>query len=177
MGGLRVSMQCNEEFLDQLSVCSRTEENHGKPWWNWPVAGPSGYKLTSSQESDIKYANPNICPYLAVDLFEKLYVFVITEFSFYLHMSDEHQAIVSNICEENTCLYAHTCIQTYLYLYLWLFDYWWIWISIVVMVVVVVVVGDRMLYEVRCPSSNRGVFVTVHISSALLMFHHVVQRR
>jgi hypothetical protein len=35
------SMQCNVEFGYQLSICSRTEENHGKPWSSWPVAGPS----------------------------------------------------------------------------------------------------------------------------------------
>jgi hypothetical protein len=58
------SMQCDVEFGYQLSFCSRTEENHGKPWSSWPVAGPSGCKLTSSQETGVKYANPNIGPYL-----------------------------------------------------------------------------------------------------------------
>jgi hypothetical protein len=44
----------------QLSIGSRIEENHGKLWSIWPVAGPSGCKLTSSQQSGIKYANPNV---------------------------------------------------------------------------------------------------------------------
>jgi hypothetical protein len=35
-----------------------------KPWSNWPVAWPSGYKLTSGQQSGIEYASPNIIPYL-----------------------------------------------------------------------------------------------------------------
>jgi hypothetical protein len=48
----------------QLSICYRIEENHGKPWSTWPVAGPSGCKLTSSQQSGINYANPNVSPYL-----------------------------------------------------------------------------------------------------------------
>jgi hypothetical protein len=35
------SMQCNVEFGYQLSICSGTKENHGKPWSSWPVAGTS----------------------------------------------------------------------------------------------------------------------------------------
>jgi hypothetical protein len=44
------SMQCHLEFGYQLSICSGTKENHGKPWSSWPVAGPSGCKMTSSQQ-------------------------------------------------------------------------------------------------------------------------------
>jgi hypothetical protein len=36
--------------------------DQGKPS-SWLVAGPSGCKLTSSQQSGIKSANPNISPY------------------------------------------------------------------------------------------------------------------
>jgi hypothetical protein len=43
----------------------------GKALSSWPVAGPFGCKLTSSQQSGINYANPNIFPYLAVALFVK----------------------------------------------------------------------------------------------------------
>jgi hypothetical protein len=32
--------------------------DHGKLWLSGPVAGPSGCKLTSSQQSSIKYASP-----------------------------------------------------------------------------------------------------------------------
>jgi hypothetical protein len=60
--GCMGSMQCNVKFGYQLSICSGTKENHGKPWSCWPVAGPSGCKLTSSQQSGIKSANPNISP-------------------------------------------------------------------------------------------------------------------
>jgi hypothetical protein len=56
------SVTCNSVY--RLSICSRTEENHEKPWSSWPVAGPSGCKLTYSQQSGIKYVNPNVCPYL-----------------------------------------------------------------------------------------------------------------
>jgi hypothetical protein len=52
--GYMWSMQCNVEFRYELCICSRIEENHGKHWWSWSVAGPSGCKLTSSQQSGIK---------------------------------------------------------------------------------------------------------------------------
>jgi hypothetical protein len=45
-------MQCNVEFGYHRSIFSETKENHGKPW--------SSCKLTSSQQSSIKYANSNI---------------------------------------------------------------------------------------------------------------------
>jgi hypothetical protein len=63
-------VQCNVAFRYQLGTCSRTEENQGKPYSSRPVAGPSGCKLTSSRQSGIKDANPNISPYLAVALFD-----------------------------------------------------------------------------------------------------------
>jgi hypothetical protein len=56
-------MQCNVEFGYQLSICSETKENHGKHSSSWPVAKPSECKLTSSQQSGINSANPNISPY------------------------------------------------------------------------------------------------------------------
>jgi len=37
--------------VQYLSICSTTEENHGETRWSWPVAGPSGYVLTSSQQT------------------------------------------------------------------------------------------------------------------------------
>jgi hypothetical protein len=43
------SMQCNVEFGYQLSICFGTKESHRKPCSSWPVAGPSGCKLTFSQ--------------------------------------------------------------------------------------------------------------------------------
>jgi hypothetical protein len=48
------SMQYNVQFGYQLSICSRIEEKHGKPCSSWPVAGPSGCELTSSQQSGFK---------------------------------------------------------------------------------------------------------------------------
>jgi hypothetical protein len=58
------SLQCNMEFGYQLSICFGTKENHGKLSSIWPVAGLSRYKLTSSQQSGIKSASPNISPFL-----------------------------------------------------------------------------------------------------------------
>jgi hypothetical protein len=56
--------------------------------------GPSGYKLTSSQQSGIKYANPNVSPYLCVPaLFEiKVYIFLLHFFSF--DILDAQQTVV-----------------------------------------------------------------------------------
>jgi hypothetical protein len=56
--GCMWNMQCHVEFGYQLSICSGTKET---PWSSLPVAGPSGCKLTSSQQSGIKYASPNLC--------------------------------------------------------------------------------------------------------------------
>jgi hypothetical protein len=62
--GCMWSMQCNVEFGYQLNICSGIKENHGKPSSSWPVAGTSGCKLNSSQQSGIKYAILNVSPYL-----------------------------------------------------------------------------------------------------------------
>jgi hypothetical protein len=43
--GCMGSMQCNVEFGYQLSICSGTKENQGKPKSSWPVAGPSGCSI------------------------------------------------------------------------------------------------------------------------------------
>jgi hypothetical protein len=62
--GCMWSMQCNVELGYQLSICSRTKENHGKPWSSWSAAGPSGGKLATSRQSSIEFANPSVSPYL-----------------------------------------------------------------------------------------------------------------
>jgi hypothetical protein len=43
-----------------------------KPSRSWPVAGPFGCKLTSSQQFGIKYANHNIVPIFVVALLKKV---------------------------------------------------------------------------------------------------------
>jgi hypothetical protein len=92
-------MQCYVEFGYQLSICSGIEETRGNPSLSWSVAEPSGCKLTSSQQPGIKYANPNISPYLAVDLFVKeVYILLSTDFFFIVHTLDEQQTVVYNIC-------------------------------------------------------------------------------
>jgi hypothetical protein len=75
--GCMWSIQSNVEFGYQLSICSGTKENHGKPWSSWPVAGPSGCKLTSSQQSGTEHANPSISPWLCRYFNE---VFMVTIF-------------------------------------------------------------------------------------------------
>jgi hypothetical protein len=75
-------MQCKVEFRYQLSICSGIEENDGKSGSSWPVAGPSGCKLTSSQQSGIEDANPNFSPYLAVALLIQIYILFYFFFSY-----------------------------------------------------------------------------------------------
>jgi hypothetical protein len=67
LGGLHVKHGVQRGY--QLSICSGTTENYRKPWSSWPVAGPSGCKLTSSQQSDIRYASANISPCLSCCFF------------------------------------------------------------------------------------------------------------
>lgn len=70
------SLQCHVEFGYQLNIRSRAKENQGNSWSNWKVAEPPECKLTSSQQSDIWYTNPNASLYLRVALFWNLYRFV-----------------------------------------------------------------------------------------------------
>jgi hypothetical protein len=77
-------MQCNVEFGYQLSICSWTKENHGKPRSSWPVTGPSGCKLTSSQLSGIKYTSPNTSPYLCFFLFLFFFSFLENIYKLFL---------------------------------------------------------------------------------------------
>ena len=94
MGGLHVRHAVQRGIGYQLSICSSTEENHGKPWSSWPVSGPSGYKLTSSQQSGIKYANPNISPCVSCSFISKVYICFSTVFFFcILWMSSKHLCI------------------------------------------------------------------------------------
>jgi hypothetical protein len=46
------SKQCNVEFGYQLSICSRTEENHGKPWSSWPSNWSQNHSLSYSLGAD-----------------------------------------------------------------------------------------------------------------------------
>jgi hypothetical protein len=115
------SMQSNVEFGYQLSICSGTKENHGKPWSRWPVTGPSGCKLTSSQQSGIKYVSPNISPYLAVALLKNIYKLFL-QICLCAYDLDNHKTVY-NTCGRNKRIYAQICIQMYIYLYLWFSDY------------------------------------------------------
>jgi hypothetical protein len=164
------SMQCNVEFGYQLSICCGTKENHGEPWSSWPVAGPSGCKLTSSQQSGIKYASPNISPYLCC-FFSFLIFFTSCFLQLFLcaYNLDEHQT-VHNTCGRNEGIYERICIQTYIYLYLWSFDYRKIWESIVVW-------KNRMLYEVCCSTNSKDYVSQLRSNSPVelqlsLLIHH-----
>jgi hypothetical protein len=100
MGGLRMKQDV------QLSICSRTEEDHAETWSRRQVARPSLCRLTDSQQPGLIYANHNASPYL------RCCCFILTN-SLYMNTN---QRVVCNICEENTCLYAHTCVRSFKYL-------------------------------------------------------------
>jgi hypothetical protein len=97
--GCMRSLQCNMEFGYQLSICSGTKENHGKTWSSWPVAGPSGCKMTSSQQSGINYMSPNASPYL---FFENITLQNITKIVSVYNL-DKHQTAY-NTCGRNKCI-------------------------------------------------------------------------
>jgi hypothetical protein len=88
------NMQCNMEFEYQLSICSGTKENHRKPWWNSPVTGSSECKLTSSQQSSIKYAIPNISLFLCSCFIEKYLQVVLCSYDLI-----KHQTWIPNIVD------------------------------------------------------------------------------
>jgi hypothetical protein len=68
------------EFGYQLSICSGAKEIYGKPSSSWPVAGSSGCKLTTSQQSGINTASPNISPYLCCCfIIQNIYKFGFTD--------------------------------------------------------------------------------------------------
>jgi hypothetical protein len=78
--GCMRSMQCNVEFGYQLCICPGTKESHGKPWSSWPVAGPSGCKMTSSQQSGSPNTSPCLCFFFLniYKLFlQKCYLYII----------------------------------------------------------------------------------------------------
>jgi hypothetical protein len=54
-GGLHEKHAVQRGIWVPLNICSGTKENHGKPWSSLPVAGPSGCKLTSSQQSGVEW--------------------------------------------------------------------------------------------------------------------------
>jgi hypothetical protein len=85
-------MQCNVEFGYQLSIFSGTKENHGKPSSSWPVARPSGCKLSSSQQSGIKYASSNTSPYLCC-CFIKKHLQVVFTIILCAYKFDKHQTV------------------------------------------------------------------------------------
>jgi hypothetical protein len=84
------SMQCNAEFGYQLRIRSGTKENHGNPWSGWPVIGPSGCKLTSSQQSDIEYASPNISPCLWGCFIINTYTVCFTDVLYSYNLDKQH---------------------------------------------------------------------------------------
>jgi CTP synthase (UTP-ammonia lyase) len=78
LGGLHVkhAVQCGIWVQTQNLLCD--QEKPRKTLIKMVVAGPSGSKLTSCQQSGIKYAIPTIIPYLCFCFIEKHLQFVLT---------------------------------------------------------------------------------------------------
>jgi hypothetical protein len=70
MGG----MQCNVEFGYQLSICSGTKEKPRKTLVELVGRRTFRIQLTSSQQSGIECASPNVGPYLSVRYLRTLYI-------------------------------------------------------------------------------------------------------
>jgi hypothetical protein len=118
------SKQYNVGYGYNLSIFRRTEENHAKPWSSCPVAGPCGCKLTSRQQSAIKYANPNVGPYLRYFLIWKKKKFTCLFLqTFRVRTLDEHQTVVLTYAKR---LHVYTHIHTYIYIcvIIWVFVNW-----------------------------------------------------
>jgi hypothetical protein len=84
LGGLHVkhAVQCGIWVATQHFLWDQ-----GKPWSSWPIAGPSRCKLTSCQQSDIKYTSPNINPYLCCFFFFCFKTFISCFYKhFYLYI-------------------------------------------------------------------------------------------
>jgi hypothetical protein len=113
------SRQCDVEFGYQLSICSRTQRNHGKldrvdrsqdlPDANWLLA--SSPALITRPLTLV-----SIC---AVALFEKVYIFVFTDVSFYVHTLDEHQTVVYITLAKRIHVYTHMHAYKHTYIYIY----------------------------------------------------------
>jgi hypothetical protein len=110
------ALQCNVDFGYQLSICSGTKENHGKPWSGWPVAGPSecNWLLASSPANTPGLALVPICDVVFLFYFSFLFLFfnkfLLCAYDFYKHQT------VYNTCGRNKCIYEQICIQIFMYL-------------------------------------------------------------
>jgi hypothetical protein len=86
-----------EAYIATCHLCSNwafsvRQENHSKVWLSWSVAW---WRLTSSQQSSIKYVVHNISSYLCCCLIWKKSLHIcFWSFSFYVHNMDEQQTVV-----------------------------------------------------------------------------------
>jgi hypothetical protein len=119
--GCMGSMQCNMEFGYQLSICSGTKENNGKPWSSWPVAGPSerNWLLASSPALNLgtltSVPTLRYCIFLFFSLFSQQ---VILSLQLFVCEYDlDKQQTVQNTYGRNKGICEQTRIQTDIYLY------------------------------------------------------------
>jgi hypothetical protein len=101
-------MQCNVEFGYKLSICSRTEENHGNPISSCRAQDFSDANGLLASSPTLNTRTLTLVPICAVAVFEKkkftyLSLQICLSVSI-LWMSTKQLCV--NTCVENTCLYA-----------------------------------------------------------------------
>jgi hypothetical protein len=119
------SMQCTVEFGYQLSICSGTKENHGKPWSNWPAAGPSECNRLLASSPALNPRTLTLVPtlhYCIFILFFPLFFFffsqVILSLQLFVCAYDlDKQQTLQHAYGRNKGICEQKCIQTDIYLY------------------------------------------------------------
>jgi hypothetical protein len=117
------SMQCNVELWYQLSICSVTEENCGKHWSNWLVAGHFGCRLTLTSSPALYTRTLTIVPIQLLPHVKKItYLSCMVCFIFWISSET-----LFDVREDYTCVSTHTHTNTHIYIYIYIYicDYSW----------------------------------------------------
>jgi hypothetical protein len=127
-GGLHVKCAVQREIRVQTQHLLWDKENHWKPSSRWPVAGPFGCKLTSSQQSGIKYESPNTSSYICCfPFFLSFFPFFVENISklllqkFYLYMIwINTKPCITPAKVMNAYMHKYAYNYTYIYVIPWL---------------------------------------------------------
>jgi hypothetical protein len=93
-------MQSKAKLGYQLSICSTTIENHGKPWSSWLIAKLSEYKLSSNQHSGNLRRSHNISCYLYCSFF-----LIHEKFSYKVSLNDK-RTISDDMCKDRVHIHG-----------------------------------------------------------------------
>jgi hypothetical protein len=158
--GCMVSMQCNVEFGYQLSICSGTKENHGKPWSILPVAVPSECNWLLASSPALNPRTLTLVHTLCYCIFFSVFSFFHNKlFCFYnylyVHMilisKKPYKTLMEGI---KAYVYKHAYKHTYICTRLQF--------------------GNQMFYEVCCLSNNRDyVLYLIHFTGWRFTFFYI----